>query len=179
MRKAVSRGLCPEAALRALTVTPAELFGVANRLGTLEKGKAAHVVVVEGDLFDKKGKIVETWVDGRRYETSTAPPADVRGTWIATLASGDGKTQTIEIKLAGEPGKLSGTLHKDEKEAKLQSVTLNQTQLGGDVQGRCARLGRRAAIQRHGLAGGGAAGLVVGDAGVGRWQLDAAGGPPG
>ena len=42
VRKAVKRGLTPEAALRALTVTPAELFGASDRLGTLEVGKAAE-----------------------------------------------------------------------------------------------------------------------------------------
>jgi N-acetylglucosamine-6-phosphate deacetylase len=135
VRKAVARGLSRDAALAALTVTPAELFGMESRLGTLEQGKSGHVLVVEGDLFDKKGKVVETWIDGRRYETSAPPPADVRGTWLATLARGDDQTQKVQIKLAGEPTKLSGTLHKDEKEVKLQSVTLNQSQLAGTFKG--------------------------------------------
>lgn len=134
VRKAVERGLTADSALAALTVTPAELFGIANRVGMLEAGKAGHVVVVEGDLFDKKGKIIETWVDGRRYETSAAPEHDVRGKWVASILHG-GEKETLQIKLSGEPSKLSGTLTKGDKEAKLLAVALNQAQLGATFKG--------------------------------------------
>ena len=45
VRRAVRRGLDPQAALRALTLTPAELWHVDQRLGSLEVGKLAHVIV--------------------------------------------------------------------------------------------------------------------------------------
>ena len=103
-------------------------------LGTLEAGKAGHVVVVEGELFDKKGRIVETWVDGRRYEVSTAPSSDVRGTWIVSLGKDKGN-ERFEVKLAGEPGKLTGSLLKGDKETKLTAVSLNQSQLNATFKG--------------------------------------------
>ena len=45
VRKAVRRGLDKDAALRALTVTPAAMFGLEQRLGTLDPGRAANLVV--------------------------------------------------------------------------------------------------------------------------------------
>ncbi len=68
LRQAVARGLKPDDALRALTVVPAGMFGVGTRAGTLEPGKMAHFVVTDGDLFAAGTRVLETWIDGRRYE---------------------------------------------------------------------------------------------------------------
>ncbi len=68
MKKAIDAGLSPDAALRALTLSPAEIFGVADVTGSIEKGKIANLVVTDGDLFDKKTKVKMVFVDGRKYE---------------------------------------------------------------------------------------------------------------
>ncbi len=68
LRKVVRAGLPPEAALEALTRTPAAILGVADRLGSLEVGKAAHVIAVEGDLFADDGRIAAAWIDGEHYD---------------------------------------------------------------------------------------------------------------
>src|SRR5207249_3391285 len=100
---AVTRGLRRDDALRAMTVAPAELFGVAQRLGTLEPGKIANLVVTDGDVFDEKGKVLETWVEGRRYIVQPSPEVEVRGNWVATLggnghrAVSGGKAEANEI----------------------------------------------------------------------------------
>ena len=60
-------GLPEQAALEALTVTPATFLGLDASLGTLDPGKAAHVVAVDGNLFDD-GHVAATWIDGRLYE---------------------------------------------------------------------------------------------------------------
>ena len=73
LRTAVERGLGEDAALQALTITPAELFGVSDQLGTVETGKLASFVVTDGDLFASKTKVVETWVDGARFEHAPEP----------------------------------------------------------------------------------------------------------
>ncbi|HEY4310676.1 MAG TPA: amidohydrolase family protein [Pirellulales bacterium] len=124
VRKAVERGLKPEAALRALTVTPAELFGMADRLGTLESGKAANIVVASGDLLQKKSKVLETWVDGRRYEIEASPTVDVRGTWQVEITKPDGAKETLTIALKGSPTKLSGKVKRGDKSTALVSPAL-------------------------------------------------------
>ena len=63
---AIAFGLAPEAALRALTLAPAEIAGVADRLGSLEVGKEATLVVSAGDLLDPlTQKITHLLIRGR------------------------------------------------------------------------------------------------------------------
>ncbi len=106
VRKAIERGLSPEAALRALTVTPAELFGLSDRLGTIETGKAANLLVASGDLFKSKAKIAETWVDGTRYEIENEPLADVRGNWSLELTKPDGAKESVVVEIGGRTGEI-------------------------------------------------------------------------
>jgi imidazolonepropionase-like amidohydrolase len=70
MRKSIALGLSRDAAIRAFTLTPAELFGVSDRLGSLEAGKIANVVVTEGELFEKDTKVKMVFVDGVKFEVS-------------------------------------------------------------------------------------------------------------
>ncbi|REK06754.1 MAG: hypothetical protein DWQ37_22170 [Planctomycetota bacterium] len=135
VRKAVERGLSPEAALRALTVTPAELFGVGDRLGTLEVGKAANVVVADGPLFAKKTRVLETWVDGTRYEIEDAPPADLRGKWNVEVTRPDGEEETLVITLSGRPDKLSGKIARGEESTKLISPQFDALQFAASFKG--------------------------------------------
>jgi imidazolonepropionase-like amidohydrolase len=65
LAKVIERGLTKRDALAALTTTPAKLTGVADQLGTVETGKLANLVVVEGDYFDPKAKLKGVWIEGR------------------------------------------------------------------------------------------------------------------
>lgn len=51
---ATAYGLDPDEALRALTINPARMFGVADRYGSLETGKVADVIVTTGDPLDAR-----------------------------------------------------------------------------------------------------------------------------
>ena len=64
-QKTVANGLSKDAAIKALTLNAATLAGAADRLGSLEPGKMANVVVSEGDLFDEKTTIKHVFVNGR------------------------------------------------------------------------------------------------------------------
>jgi imidazolonepropionase-like amidohydrolase len=63
--KAVKAGLAPEAAIRALTINAATIAGAADRVGSLEKGKLANLIVTDGDLFGEKTAIKHVFIDGR------------------------------------------------------------------------------------------------------------------
>ncbi|MCE9584938.1 MAG: amidohydrolase family protein [Planctomycetes bacterium] len=67
LRLAIDRGLTEDQALSSLTVEPAKLCGLDERLGTIEKGKIANLTVVAGSYFDPEAKLVSVWVDGRVY----------------------------------------------------------------------------------------------------------------
>ena len=73
--KAVREGLAADAAVRALTINAARIAGVAARLGSIEKGKIANLVVTEGDLFDEKMKVKHVFIDGRPVTIDEAPAA--------------------------------------------------------------------------------------------------------
>ena len=64
VRQAVERGLDREAALTALTLAPAEIFGVADRVGTLRAGRIANLVIADQDIFEDGAKVETVFVDG-------------------------------------------------------------------------------------------------------------------
>ena len=68
LARAIEAGLDEDDALAALTTTPARLLGVEEVLGTLEVGKIANLVIVDGDLFEPKSPVREVWVAGWRHE---------------------------------------------------------------------------------------------------------------
>jgi imidazolonepropionase-like amidohydrolase len=72
VKKAIDAGLAREDAIRALTLSPAQIYGVADRLGSIEKGKIGNLIVTKGELFDDRTKIEMIFVDGRKY----TPAAD-------------------------------------------------------------------------------------------------------
>lgn len=104
VRKAVQRGLSPDHALAALTTIPAELIGLETRIGTVAVGKLANLIVVDGDLFDDDGKIVETWVAGRRYpQVTETTPSDrleaLGGKWVVKLSPAKGGLSELELAI--------------------------------------------------------------------------------
>jgi imidazolonepropionase-like amidohydrolase len=62
----VKEGLDEAAALRAVTLTPARVMGVDDRLGSLEPGKAATLCVWSGDPLDVRSRVEAAWIEGRQ-----------------------------------------------------------------------------------------------------------------
>jgi imidazolonepropionase-like amidohydrolase len=115
-KKAIDAGLAPEAAIRAMTLSPAEIFGVSDRLGSIENGKIANLVVTDGDLFNEKTKVKYVFVDGRRFdirepEKPREPPkGDLTGKWRLAYTTPDGPEEsTADLTMASD-GSLSGTI---------------------------------------------------------------------
>jgi hypothetical protein len=80
VKKALDAGLSREDALRALTLSPAQIYGVQDRVGSIEKGKIGNLVVTRGDIFDDRTKVEAIIVDGRKYEPAAdATPFGGRG----------------------------------------------------------------------------------------------------
>ncbi|MEP6689738.1 MAG: amidohydrolase family protein [Gemmatimonadaceae bacterium] len=68
---AAAYGLSKDEALRAVTLYPAQLFGVADKLGSIEVGKMANIVVTTGDLLEAKTDTKYLFIDGRPIPLST------------------------------------------------------------------------------------------------------------
>ncbi len=96
VKKAIDAGLSREDALRALTLSPAEIFGVADRMGSIEKGKIGNLVVTRGDIFENSTKVEMVFVDGRKYVPAPETPAGGRG-----AATDDPGRNQAEVNQAG------------------------------------------------------------------------------
>lgn len=78
LKKSIDVGLKPADAIRALTLSAAEIYGLAGRLGSIEKGKIANLTVIKGDLFDDKAKVSMVFIDGKRYVPAPEAPTPPR-----------------------------------------------------------------------------------------------------
>ncbi len=125
LRLAVDRGLEEDAALAALTQTPAEMLGIISQYGSLEKGKVASFIVADGSVFKSSTKIEEVWVDGAPFEVEKPPDPDVRGKWeIKSADLGD-----LTLDIGGTESRLSGSIKKNEKDVNLLSVKFDKHRL--------------------------------------------------
>jgi imidazolonepropionase-like amidohydrolase len=67
----VAYGLPHDVALRAITLSPAEILGVADRVGSLEPGKDATLFVTTGDPLETASNVTAAWVQGRAVDLSS------------------------------------------------------------------------------------------------------------
>lgn len=66
MAIAVANGLDKEAAITAATSVPAKLWGISNKVGSIEKGKDADLVLYNGDPFEYTSKVTGVYINGKR-----------------------------------------------------------------------------------------------------------------
>ena len=126
--KAIEAGLPKDEAIKAMTIYPAEIFGVSEQLGSIEKGKIANIVVTSGDLFDRRSQVKHVFVDGKPYEIKAPAPAqggpgrfggggrpgggarpsaEAAGSWSITSESPQGPIQ-LTFNLKQEGATISG-----------------------------------------------------------------------
>jgi len=96
VKKAIDGGLTRDQAVRALTLSPAEIYGVSNRLGSIEKGKIANLVVTRGEIFENATKVEMVFIDGHKYTPTPEAPGAGRGG--ATTPTTDPVPQEKEIR---------------------------------------------------------------------------------
>ena len=111
--KAVDGGLNRDAAIRAMTLGSAEVLGIDDRLGSIEKGKIANVVLVKGDVFGRDRFVSRMFVDGKLFEIKEPParregPTRGGGTTSAPAVATVAGNYTINVDVPGQP--LTGTL---------------------------------------------------------------------
>jgi imidazolonepropionase-like amidohydrolase len=68
---AIAHGLPDDVALAAVTINPARFFGLDDRLGSIEAGKQANLVILDGMPFYVKTHVVAEFIDGRQVDLST------------------------------------------------------------------------------------------------------------
>ncbi|HEX4825279.1 MAG TPA: amidohydrolase family protein [Candidatus Polarisedimenticolaceae bacterium] len=135
LRKVLDAGFPEDAALAALTVTPAKLLGVDRTMGTIEAGKVADLILTDGPVFKKDSKVRRVFVDGYDYAIDEkAKPkgdpnavVDPRGTWSVVIEIGSNPLQRTWT-IAGEKGHYTGTA-----ETRAGVVTFDKVELAGNA----------------------------------------------
>jgi len=64
----IPHGLSPEAALRSVTLSPAELLGLGDELGSIEIGKRATFFLTDGDALEPTTRVLAAYIDGRKLD---------------------------------------------------------------------------------------------------------------
>lgn len=106
----IEAGLSDQAALRALTATPARLLGLERELGSLEVGKRAHVTLLNARLGEKKNSVNRVIIDGREFPIELDPKAtrsgrgrDRRGAGRAARTASEAESRESEEVEDEEP----------------------------------------------------------------------------
>jgi len=93
-------GLDRRTALESLTINGAKMLGLEDRIGTLEKGKDADFIILDGDPFSVYTQVLETWVEGRRVFDRSNPEDLLH----AEGGQGVGRDQVPFLCCAGQGG---------------------------------------------------------------------------
>ena len=131
-------------ALAAVTTTPAELLQIDESVGAIRPGMLANLLVTDGPLFEKKTKVIETWIAGQQFviDKSNQPLLDsVAGTWELRFLLSEAPL-VVRMSLQRKDEKLTGHLltttedddredaddpnDDDEEASKPKSVSLRQ-----------------------------------------------------
>jgi imidazolonepropionase-like amidohydrolase len=112
LRKAVERGLAPQSAINALTESPARMLGISDQLGTIAMGRLASLVVTNGDLFDDDTEVVETWVDGVRYEHESSPTRSVEGHFQLKMLAVANHPRQLYLRLTQDGTEVTGQVSR-------------------------------------------------------------------
>ena len=135
LRRMIKAGLTEDQALAALTTTPAELLGMSDRMGTIDNGKMANLVISDKPYFNEKAKVKFVFVDGIMFKMETKDAkkdanakVEVAGNWTVTSETPEGKRESsLNISKSGDNynGKVSG--------GRLpQPVDLNKVEVDGN-----------------------------------------------
>jgi hypothetical protein len=139
LRRMISAGLSEDAALAALTTSPAQLLGISDRVGTIDPGKMANLVVSDKPFFSEKAKIRYVFVDGvltkleakENKKTDSSVKSEIEGTWNTTTQSPQGTTTgkvVFKKEGSGYSGNISSSMSQETmalKDIALEGNTLS------------------------------------------------------
>ena len=154
LRTMVDHGLPEEAALAALTTYPASALGLDNRLGTVEAGKMANLVVTDGSYFDEDSEVEYVLVNGHLYDFTgevdegevTGDVSDVLGTWQYTLETPQGDVEG-ELVIEGDETGLEGTFVVQGEEESVDGLSYDGETLSFSVSSPQGTLSFRVTVE--------------------------------
>jgi len=124
LRKAILAGLSESEALKALTITPAKMIGADAWVGSLETGKLANFIVASGNIFKKKTKIYQNWVQGAMHTVSTQPGESIAGKYDLRVFR-----QVYNMEVTEKAGKPSAKIIFNDTTSSKVNLKYNKGQL--------------------------------------------------
>ncbi|MBT8146101.1 MAG: amidohydrolase family protein, partial [Gammaproteobacteria bacterium] len=104
LREAVQRGLSPAEAIQAITLHPARLLGVEDKVGQLIPGALANFLITSGPLLEEESLLLENWIQGQRYQLATDQNG-YAGQYRLTVGN-----RTYELELIFNDGEADASL---------------------------------------------------------------------
>lgn len=95
LRTSINYGLSENAAITALTKTPATALGVYDQVGSLDAGKIANFLITSGPIFNERTTILQNWVQGEKYGVKGDAWNDARGTYKLVLNTANGPVNYV------------------------------------------------------------------------------------
>ncbi len=146
LRKALAYGLSEDKAFEALTREPAVLLGIYDKVGSLETGKLANFLITTGPVFRENTRIVENWVQGKRYPVKEEAWKEIKGKYkliihpAGTAAAATPAEYGLELQSANAvriTGKdtLTGKFNSDGKLISLNIGSAASLHLSGVLNG--------------------------------------------
>ena len=139
IRKAIEKGLSRDIALKALTIIPASFFGLSKAIGSIEPGKIANIILMEGEIFSKDAKVRYVFVDGKKFEIKKKEAkkgekaeVNVSGKWEVEIKTEMG-TFTMTVEFVQEGSDLSGKLMSQFGTAEFSDGVVSGNEISFDV----------------------------------------------
>jgi len=108
IRTAIENGLSEKQALQAVTEVPATIMGVADKVGSIEKGKVANFLISSDNLFKNSNIIFENWVQGKRFIVNKMDVSDLKGSYNLNV---DG-VGSLTLKISGTNGGSTAAIER-------------------------------------------------------------------
>lgn len=139
VREAVEAGLPPAAAIEALTLGAARIFGVDDRLGSIEAGKIANLVLASDAPWAEDAEVAAVFVDGRYFaeresdEPQEPPASDPSGTWDLTMTTPRGtRDMTAEFEMSDD-GKVKGSVSSEQGTTDIEEGRMSGDRLSFEM----------------------------------------------
>jgi imidazolonepropionase-like amidohydrolase len=133
LRKVIAEGLPAEAAMKALTIDAAKILGIDKQLGTIAPGKAAHLVVTDGEFQDDKMQVCYVFADGVRFEYAKPSAKPGEGKPPAGAAQKTAPPQESEKKAAPSAGSSTAAGSDREQTTEIEADRKPKLHTGGNV----------------------------------------------
>jgi imidazolonepropionase-like amidohydrolase len=105
LREAIKHGLTQDEALTSLTINPAKTLNIQDKIGSIEVGKFANIMIYDTNPFESEAKLMESWVMGEQTVYHKSALHEVAGKYNLLIDS-----KSIPITISGNPEKLSGKI---------------------------------------------------------------------